>query len=92
MEPNELFEKHGDEFGKFERIPLAERKHAMRDLCAMLYLYERFGGTHKAVEAAEHDVIYPAAGCEKLTEDDVIYLARCGVHWDSEVDCLAMFV
>lgn len=92
MTASELFEKHNGEFLKFERIPKAERRHARPDLCALLYLHERFGGAGDAVTCAEHDEIGLAWEADELTEDDVIYVTRCGVRYQSEWDALAMFV
>jgi hypothetical protein len=89
---NELFEKHDDEFLKFERISESERRHPRPDLCAMLYLHERFGGEGDAMSHAEHDEIWLAWEADKLTETDVIYLHRCGVRYDSESESLCMFV
>lgn len=86
-----LFEKHNDEFLKFDRIPEADRRHPRPDLCAMLYLHERFGGDGDAVAAAEHDQIWLDWDGSGLTEADVIYLYRCGVRYDRSVDSLAMF-
>jgi hypothetical protein len=92
MEVAELFEKHKDEFLKFDRIPESERRHERPDLCAMLYLHERFGGTGDAVDGAEHDEIALAWRPEELTEADVIYVTRCGVRYNSKWRSLAMFV
>lgn len=85
-----LFDKHEDEFGEFERIPEADRRHPRRDLCAMLYLHERFGGDFKAVCHAEHDEIWLDWEPDQLTEADVIYVVRCGVRYSD--DSLCMFV
>ncbi len=85
-----LFEKHNDEFLKFNRIPLASRLHPRPDLCAMLYLHEKFGGSGNAVSHAEHDEIHldwePDEGV--MTEDDVIYLTRCGVRYGEYGLCM----
>jgi hypothetical protein len=43
------------------------------------------------IGAAEHDIFYPAKP-DVLTEKDVIYLSRCGVHWVEKFECLAIFV
>lgn len=87
---NRWFEKHNDEFLKFEKIPNSDLRHPRPDLCAMLYLHERFGGLRKAVASAEHDQIWLAWEAWQLTEADVIYLTRCGVMY--EEGGLSMFV
>lgn len=76
-----LFDKHGDkEYLEFDRIPVGDRRHPRPDLCAFLYLHERFGGTGDAISGAEHDEIYLDWDDAELTDDDVIYLSRCGVR------------
>jgi hypothetical protein len=48
------------------------------------------------VSAAEHDEIWLDVDCEELakviTEDQVLELTRCGVHYDSGYDALKLFV
>lgn len=89
-----LFEKHEDEFIRFERIPEADRRHPRSDICAFIYLHEKLGGKGDMVVAAEHDEIFldgdMEAVAEKLTEGDIIYLHRCGVRMGEY--CLCMFV
>jgi hypothetical protein len=92
MTAQEMFEKHTGEFLKFESIPEAERRHPRPDLCAMLYLHERFGGEGDAVSHAEHDEIALDWDAHGLTEEDVIYLHRCGVRYSAEWDSLVTFV
>lgn len=90
----ELFEANDDEFLKFEKIenPL----HKRPDLCAFLRLDEMVPGNRDMVSAAEHDEIYLEIDLDKLaevaTEDDVIYLQRCGIRLDDYNGGLAMFV
>jgi len=90
-----LFEKHIDaEFLKFKRIE--NPSSAAQDLCAFLLLDRLCPGSTKIVAAAEHDVIYLSYDFSDLkdciTEDDVIYLLRCGVWVDREIESLCMFV
>ncbi len=88
------FETHNDEYCKFEgvRAPRSSR----RDLCGFMLLDLLVGGTEKMIGAAEHDEIYLSVDVDQLaeviTEDDVITLLRCGIRYDEEYDCLAMFV
>ena len=90
----EKWEKLTDgEFLKFDRIPDTDKYSRHPDLCAMMYL-ENIGATDEGdmIAGAEHDIAFLAASCDNLTDDDAIYLARCGVHWDSEFDSgLAFF-
>lgn len=95
-----LFEKHDKEFVQFERIPEADRRHPRKDLCAMLYLHDRFGfeqepRAHRdAVACAEHDQIWLDWEVDKidLAEEDIIYLSRCGVRYDADNETFCLFV
>lgn len=91
----DMFEKHDDEFLKFEKVenPL----HARPDICAFLLLDKILPEVGRdIVVGAAHDLIYLEADSAKLaeiaTEADVITLVRCGVIYDSETNGLAMFV
>lgn len=91
----ELFEKHNEEYLEDERIqnPVTQRS----DLNAFLRLNQICPeSTSHIVNAAEHDEIFLEPSLEDLaeaniTEDDVIYLIRCGVRL-SDFDGLSMFV
>jgi hypothetical protein len=88
------FEKLENEYLKFERVE--KKLHSRPDLCAFLLLDKLLPNDGRdMVCAAEHDEIYLDADCEKLaevaTEDDILTLTRCGVHYDSDTDSLAMF-
>lgn len=91
---HDWFEKYNDDYIEFERIPEKDRRHPRPDICAMIYLHERFGGDGDAVTCAEHDEIWLGwdVGEIDLTEEDVLYITRCGVRYDSSTDSLAMFV
>lgn len=89
-----MFKKLGDEFLEFDRIE--NKLHQRPDICAFIYLDKLQPKTRDMISAAEHDGIYLDTDCEKLsetiTEDDVIYLLRCGVRYSSDYDCLEMYV
>jgi hypothetical protein len=94
MEISERFELVSDDFCKFE---LVENKKSKRpDLHAFILLDGLFESSDRdIVAAASHDVIYletSSEDCEKLTDDNIIELTRCGVMYDSENECLSMFV
>jgi hypothetical protein len=83
-----------DEFLMFERIqnPPSHR----RDLCAFLLLDKLVPGLLTIVSCAEHDQIWLGVNDDDLeevaTEDDIVYLLRCGVWHDDDEECLCMFV
>lgn len=95
----DLFEKHNDEFLKFERIE--DPLHSRPDICAFLLLHDlTFDATtfkpNKIVSGATREEIWLSIELSelsgKVTEDDIITLIRCGVRLEEEFDCLAMFV
>jgi hypothetical protein len=89
MEMREQFDKYDTEFIKFDRIENPPFRSP--DICAMAYI-EKLMPEHKGdiIVGADHDIVWLATP-ETLTDDDVIYLRRCGVHWSSEGDCLGLF-
>ena len=91
----EVFEKYDDEYRKFERVE--NKLHPKREICAFLLLDRLLPTTDSGmVCAAETDELFLAADCKKLaevaTDNDILTLIRCGVHYDSRTDSLAMFV
>ena len=88
----ELFDKHNDEFLKFDRV--ADPASKRPDLCAFLLLDELMPGDADIVSSASHDEIWLVVDCEELakvaTEFQIVTLIRCGVRYDS--DGLCMFV
>lgn len=97
MTPKQLsraFDRHDDEFLKFERV--VNPRHPRPDLCAFLMLHDIDPQIGKdMVTAAEHDEIWLCVDVEKLaaaaTEDIVRDLVRCGVRIDDDGN-LCMFV
>lgn len=88
------FSKYDDEYTEFDNIPEKEKRHRRPDVCAFIYLDEKLGSSdNDAIAAAEHDEIYLSwDNLEILTEEDVLYIARCGVRYDESNDSLTMFV
>ena len=90
----EQYEKYIGEFLKFAKV---ENKTSNRaDLHAFNLLDKLVPGTCDIVSAAEHDEIWLAVSPDELakvaTEEQIIELIRCGVRYDRDTDCLAMFV
>jgi hypothetical protein len=83
-----------EEFREFGRIaaPPSQRP----DLCAFLLLDKLLPGDRDIVACAEHDQIWLNVDIDELAEvaskDDVVYLLRCGVWYDGDVESLSMFV
>lgn len=88
------FEKHSDEYIRFERIE--SPRHPRPDLCAFLMLHDLVPQSGDMVCAAEHDEIWlgvdEAALVAVATDDIVRDLVRCGVRYGSDTGSLAMFV
>lgn len=84
-----------DEYLKFERIE--NPPYSMMDVCAFIYLDNlcSFMRIRKAVASAMHEEIYLAWAPEDLaeagcTEDDILYLVRCGVSVSGDTLYLVM--
>lgn len=93
MSIHERFEKVNDDYLKFGRIK--NKMSGRSDLHAFLLLDGLFHGTNDMISATAHDEIYleiKSDQIEKLTDDQILELVRCGIRHDSEYDCLAMSV
>ena len=93
----ELFEKHEDEFLKFERETAP--RHPRRDLCAFLMLHELDPSEKRErpmISSAEHDEIWLDADVDTVAvhanEQQIVTLIRCGVRFDEGTWAFAMFV
>jgi hypothetical protein len=91
------FDKYEDEGGEFNLIKDAPSRRA--DLCAFIlldHLVPKTVGRTDILAAAEHDEIWIDIDCDKLaavaTEEDILYLSRCGVCYDEGLNSLSMFV
>ena len=90
----ETFEKFDADYLKFDRIenPVSNRS----DLCAFIFLDNLIkNGPRLIIAGAEHDKIYLEVDCDELaeivTEDDILFLMRCGMGYDEECHSLYMF-
>ena len=91
MTLHEMFEKHDDEYSKFDRVP--NKRSSRPDVHAFMLLDEMFVTNYDIVCWSEHDIIGLEAptDSELYTEAIVIELSRCGVFYSSEHDSLCMF-
>lgn len=90
MDINSIFEKHNNEYIKFDQVQ--NKRSGRPDLHAFLLLDELFPGNTDMISASEHDEVYLSIDeeqIETLTEEQIIELVRCGVRYDGE--CLLMF-
>lgn len=89
------FKKFDSEHPQFDRIPEAERLHPNRHICGLMKIYALAARPSKLDFCAEHDCVYvhpgPSEFAAELSDADIIYLSRCGFHYDTEGDCLAFF-
>ncbi len=94
MEKEEIIgnwaEAHDSEHCKFDRIPKDKQVHWDSDICGLMYLFSKLEQGDDTEFAASHDLICLPVP-KSLTEDDFVYLLRCGLHWDSEFDCFGMY-
>jgi len=76
----ELFEKYNHEYLEFDRI--TNKRSNRPDLHAFLLLDELFPGTSDIVSCSSHDEFgldIDSDDIEKLTEEQICELVRCGV-------------
>lgn len=92
------FEKHEDEHCNSSAIPEADLPFPQKDLCAFALISKRLPNRKgDLICSASHDEIW-LAGPDfdeegwPFTEEDVIYLLRCGISWDSETSSFHSFV
>lgn len=88
------FEAIGNaEYGKFERIPENDRLHPSKVLCGYLKVASLMLIPSKFGVCAEHDCVFlpDVRKLKALSDEDIVYLSRCGIHYDREADCLADF-
>ena len=92
MELHDRFEAVNDEYGNFHNV---ENKLSTRpDIHTFILLNEIFPGTRDMVCASGHDNIWldpESDDLDKLTDEQILDLVRCGVMHDSESDNLNMF-
>jgi hypothetical protein len=93
----ETFERYIDagEYLAFNRIPESERLSQRPDLCAFIFLDKLFPTKNRndIVCAAEHDEIYLDVSNRQLleadiTDEQILYLVRCGVRMGDEGLCM----
>ena len=76
-----LFEKHEDENLKFERIPPEDKLHPHSEICGLMKVFACSKEPFHL--SARHENLYVAwIKSVNMTEEDVVYLARCGICYD----------
>ncbi len=90
----ELFDTHDNKYLDFEGIENPPSSY--RDLCGLLKLSQLLPSRKpgQIVTGAGHEAIYIRCDLDKLakvaTEDDIIYLIRCGIRYDEDGSALMM--
>lgn len=94
MDLDDRFEAVSSQHGEFKKIKKADRLHPSQRLCGILKLVSLYKKPEKFDMASGHDVVYlaDANDLKPMSDEDILYLTRCGFHYDSECDSLAMFV
>ena len=95
MEIKDKFEAVNNDYLKFERIK--NKKATRPDVHAFILLEELFPSENNIdlIECAEHDIYYFSVEGEqlnKLTDEHILELVRCGISYDEEFDCLISHV
>jgi hypothetical protein len=91
------WERVNDDFLLFDRVPESDRLFSSPDLCAWALLDKKFPAERQQdmVSAAEHDEIWLRIMPEQitqLTDNEILYLTRCGVRYDDDTETLCMYV
>ena len=93
IEPDEIsdfFEKHNDEFLKFDRVE--NKLHTRPDIHAFILLDQLVPDKGDMVAGASHDEIYldttPEDAFKAATEAQLIDLIRCGVRYSDDIFCM----
>lgn len=85
-----MFDKHAAELNRFDRIPVHEKLDFNQAVCALKYILKlsikkdtttidfEFSPDRTGASMSHQDL-----NIDCLTEDNVIYLLRCGVTYDS---------
>ena len=94
MEIKDKFEAVDDDYLKFERIK--NKKATRPDVHAFILLEELFPSERNMdlIDSAEHDIYYfsiEGEQLDKLTDEHILELTRCGIHYDEEFDCLCSY-
>jgi hypothetical protein len=92
MSIEDLFNKHHNEYLKFDRV--SDKKSIRPDLHVFIILDSLAVDECDIVSSADHGEIwlsFKEDNFNLLTEEIIVDLIRCGVHYDSEFDCLSMF-
>lgn len=94
MNTHDRFEAVNDDYLDFEQI--SDKKNTRSDIHAFILLSELFPGySRDIISAACHDEIWldvSSEEIEKLTDENILELVRCGVRYDDDNDSLGMFV
>ena len=92
METKERFASLEDKNWEFSYIPEKDRLNVDRTLCGMLKLQTLMKNPDKfwLHMGAEHDVVHFFVP-DEISEEDAIYLLRCGIFFDTECDGLSTF-
>jgi hypothetical protein len=81
----EWSERHEGEHLQFKRIAEKDRLHSRPDLCGMLLLAKICPGDTDLITSAEHDQVWFGVDQDaEMTEEQFVYLLRCGIIWDSD--------
>jgi hypothetical protein len=95
-EIDKRFNQFDDEFLKFERIPEVERLNPSYFISGLIFLGSllKNPSDFDSLIHSDYDILYlpgPDDLKKELTDVEIIYLQRCGIHYNSEDECFAKF-
>jgi len=90
QEIQESFKKYNEHFGKFNEIE--NKFHFNKKLCAMLKIASYFekNPSEFVFDTRDGEMFLPVSPC--ITDEDVLYLVRCGVWFDFVQDSFCILV
>jgi len=91
----QIWKLHDQEYLEFFKIK--NKICESPDLSALMLIHKfMLYKEYDVIRGSEHDEIYLTSlddlDLEKITEDVIIDLIRCGVRYDENYDCLSMFI
>lgn len=96
MTLQERFEQANEFYLKARQEDVAPQMTSRKDIAAFCLLDRLIPGDKDLIGGADHDIVFLDVDLDKLNEnasdDDIECLVRCGVHYDSETESLAVFV
>ncbi len=86
------FDKFAEEYLEFDRIPESERLHPCKVICGMMKVHQLLweGKTIDLYASRDELHLNSLEDMKTPSDNDTIYLLRCGILYDPGENCLYM--